>query len=264
MMRDFRAQREAAVAPEGLALDGGAFLFSADPTCARPWHPDHFTHLSRDLATTIGIDEPLKNLRHFNATQLLAAGVDLRTTAGRLGHGDGGATTLKVYSSWTQPVDRLAADNLSRDLMRLRQTASGPVAAKRADLALNRLAKPVDEVLSHRAVSTYHGIAAALREALREGRLASGDVIPTLSELADFFGVTRSTIQRAIAAEPPRACLRGPVTDGESHSDALPAGLSARSGSHVRGALSAGETASPPVAVATVGRLVCRGAGVHP
>ena len=38
----------------------------------------------------------------------------------------------------------------------------------------------------------------------------------------------------------------------------------ARSGSHVRGALSAGETASPPVAVATVGRLVCRGAGVHP
>ncbi|HEV7789488.1 MAG TPA: hypothetical protein VGP05_10800, partial [Pseudonocardia sp.] len=48
------------------------------------------------MANELGIDEPLKNLRHFNATQLLAAGVDLRTTAGRLGHSDGGATTLRA------------------------------------------------------------------------------------------------------------------------------------------------------------------------
>src|SRR4051794_13467251 len=39
-------------------------------------------------------------LRHYSATELLAAGVDLRTVAGRLGHGGGGATTLRVYAAW--------------------------------------------------------------------------------------------------------------------------------------------------------------------
>jgi hypothetical protein len=49
----------------------------------------------RSTGTRTWDQRALKNLRHFSATQLLAAGVDLRTTAGRLGHGDGGATTLK-------------------------------------------------------------------------------------------------------------------------------------------------------------------------
>ncbi|MFN8078904.1 MAG: tyrosine-type recombinase/integrase [Kineosporiaceae bacterium] len=61
ILRDFRAQREASIAPAHLNLDADAFLFSADPTCASPWHPDHFTHVYRDLASTVGIDEPLKN-----------------------------------------------------------------------------------------------------------------------------------------------------------------------------------------------------------
>lgn len=42
-------------------------------------------------------------LRHFSATELLAAGADLRTVAGRLGHGAGGATTLRGYA---HPVTR--------------------------------------------------------------------------------------------------------------------------------------------------------------
>ena len=200
MLHDFRVQREAAIAPGRLTLAEDAFLFSADPACSRPWHPDHFTHLYRDLAETVGIEEPLKNLRHFNATQLLAAGVDLRTTAGRLGHGDGGATTLKIYASWTQKVDRTAAANLSRDLMVLREKAAGPVAAKLADLAFTRISKPVNEVLEPRPVSTYEDVVAALRTAMLEGRLTSGDVVPTVTELAEFFGVARSTAQRAVTA----------------------------------------------------------------
>jgi hypothetical protein len=63
----------------------------------------------------------LKNLRHFNATQLLAAGVDLRTTAGRLGHSDGGATTLRVYASRTRRVAQKAAELLAADLDALRK-----------------------------------------------------------------------------------------------------------------------------------------------
>jgi hypothetical protein len=34
------------------------------------------------------------------ATELISAGVDPRTVAGRLGHGSGGATTLRVYAAW--------------------------------------------------------------------------------------------------------------------------------------------------------------------
>jgi integrase len=93
MLTDFRRQREEHLAPAALVLAKDAFVFTPDPAGLRPWHPDHFTHAYRALADHLGIAEPLKNLRHFNATQLLAAGVDLRTTAGRLGHTDGGTTT---------------------------------------------------------------------------------------------------------------------------------------------------------------------------
>ncbi|MBI4936323.1 MAG: GntR family transcriptional regulator, partial [Actinobacteria bacterium] len=169
------------------------------PTCAHPWHPDHFTHLFRRLADTVGIEEPLKNLRHFNATQLLAAGVDLRTTAGRLGHGDGGATTLRVYASWTRPADRIAVDNLSRDLVALREGIAGQLAIGQANLGLGRIAKPIDQVLTRTAVSTYVDIAAAIRAALSSGGLSAGDLLPTVSQIAGFFGVARSTAQRAVS-----------------------------------------------------------------
>src|SRR6185295_16851098 len=99
---DFRTQLETRLAPGRLTLAADAFVFSPDPSGRTPWHPDHFSHAYRDLADPLGIAEPLKNLRHFNATQLLAAGVDLRTTAGRLGHSDGGATTLRHYVNWTR------------------------------------------------------------------------------------------------------------------------------------------------------------------
>ncbi len=42
----------------------------------------------------------------------LSAGVDLRTVAGRLGHGGGGATTLRVYAAWVSESDRRAAEIL--------------------------------------------------------------------------------------------------------------------------------------------------------
>jgi integrase len=48
-------------------------------------------------------------LRHFVATQLLSAGVDVRTVAGRLGHRNA-ATTLNVYAHFLAQSDRAAAD----------------------------------------------------------------------------------------------------------------------------------------------------------
>ena len=51
-------------------------------------------------------------LRHYSATELLAAGVDLRTVGGRLGHAGGGATTLRGYAAWVAPSDRKVAEIL--------------------------------------------------------------------------------------------------------------------------------------------------------
>ena len=54
----------------------------------------------------------LHDLRHYVATRLLAAGVDFRTVAGRLGHRNA-ATTLNVYSHFVPEADRAAADVLA-------------------------------------------------------------------------------------------------------------------------------------------------------
>ncbi len=44
----------------------------------------------------------LHDLRHFLATTLLGAGIDLQTVAGCLGHAGGGRTTFAVYSHFKQ------------------------------------------------------------------------------------------------------------------------------------------------------------------
>ena len=77
-----------------------------------------------DLGMT-GIDSHLHALRHYSATELLTAGVDLRTVAGRLGHGGGGATTLRVYAAWVGEADRRASEILGSRMKRPGR-ASGP------------------------------------------------------------------------------------------------------------------------------------------
>jgi integrase len=59
--------------------------------------PDTMTHRYRRYARRVGIASSLKELRLYSATQLLAAGTDLNTVAGRLGHAEG-STTLKFYA----------------------------------------------------------------------------------------------------------------------------------------------------------------------
>ncbi len=48
------------------------------------------------------------DLRHFAATGLLSAGVDVRTVPGRLGHANA-ATTLGVYAHFLESSDQAAA-----------------------------------------------------------------------------------------------------------------------------------------------------------
>jgi integrase len=200
MLTDFRRHREEQLAPAGVRLAKDAFVFTPDPAGLRPWHPDHFTHAYRKLANTLAITEPLKNLRHFNATQLLAAGVDLRTTAGRLGHTDGGATTLRVYADWMPAVDRHAASQLSDDLARL-GAADGNSSLATRTTSMVRASRPISEVLVDRPVGrvTYVDITRSIHAAITAGRLGATDLVPTVTELASWFRVARSTAQRAIS-----------------------------------------------------------------
>ena len=66
------------------------------------------------LCNELGIEGVrLHDLRHFTATQLLAAGVPVKTVAGRLGHSNA-ATTLNVYAHALEASDVDAAHLLGR------------------------------------------------------------------------------------------------------------------------------------------------------
>ena len=88
------------------------------------------THKVAENAQTAGVVLNIKALRHCSASQLLAAGIDLRNTAARLGHGGGGATTLRHYADPVSEVDRRAAVYLAQ----LTAPAASVVAAPQAEL----------------------------------------------------------------------------------------------------------------------------------
>ncbi|MHB8190291.1 MAG: tyrosine-type recombinase/integrase [Ferrimicrobium sp.] len=68
------------------------YLFP-DPDLASPLNPDRSTGAFRRAADAIGHrDLQLESFRHFSASQLIAAGVDIRTVSDRLGHSDASVT----------------------------------------------------------------------------------------------------------------------------------------------------------------------------
>jgi integrase len=80
----------------GARLTDDAYVFSQAPDYSEPWKPKSVTQRYRKMAMRLRLRSTrLHALRHYS-TGLLAAGVDLRTVAGRLGHGDG-ITTLRTY-----------------------------------------------------------------------------------------------------------------------------------------------------------------------
>jgi integrase len=108
----------------GVELRDDAYLFSNDPSHARPWNPDWVTHQIAAAAHAAGVDLDIKGGRHYTASQLLAGGFDLRNTAARLGHSGGGATTLRHYADPVPEVDRRAAAYLAQ--LTARRTPSSP------------------------------------------------------------------------------------------------------------------------------------------
>jgi integrase len=118
VLREHFREQDTTAARLGEHLDGDAFVFTYSSGAETPMNPSGVTHRYGRLVQGLGIRTTLHKLRHYNATELISAGVDLRTVAGRFGHGSGGTTTLKVYAAWVEEADRRAADAVSRRLPR--------------------------------------------------------------------------------------------------------------------------------------------------
>jgi integrase len=114
LLAERQRDAEAALAGIGVLLPPAAYVFSGDPLAASPWNPDWVTHKVAEIAKAAGVGLNIKALRHYTASQLLAGGIDLRNTAARLGHGGGGATTLRHYADPISEVDRRAAAYLAQ------------------------------------------------------------------------------------------------------------------------------------------------------
>ena len=91
--------------------------------------PDFVTKFTQRVANKMGIKLTPKALRHFSATELVAAGVDVRTVAGRMGHADP-SMTLQVYSHRRAQRDREAAALLGKTLRAYHLEATTPTALR--------------------------------------------------------------------------------------------------------------------------------------
>lgn len=111
---DYLDETRAALVAVRVEVRDDAYLFSNDPSHARPWNPDWVTHQIAAAADAAGVKFDIKGGRHYTASQLLAGGFDLRNTAARLGHSGGGATTLRHYADPVPEVDRRAATYLAQ------------------------------------------------------------------------------------------------------------------------------------------------------
>ena len=171
-----RAECERRCAALGVELDPAAYLFSPAPDGSTPWPPRSLTLRYGRLARKLKLRSTrLHSLRHYSATELIAAGTDIRTVAGRLGHGSGGATTLKIYAAWVDEAGQRAASTMAGIMPAVVAPAPRP------------------------ARGPYEVIAGKLRQQFQEGRLSQGDLVPTTTELAATHGVSIATSHRAIA-----------------------------------------------------------------
>ena len=109
VLRDHRCLMEARATACALPLNPNGFVFTITADGSTPLHPDTVSAGFRRLCDKAGMTGVrLHDLRHLHATQLLAAGVPVRTVSGRLGHANA-ATTLNVYAHFLEASDRDAA-----------------------------------------------------------------------------------------------------------------------------------------------------------
>ena len=174
-------------AVRGATRPRSASSFRPTRSCSRRRPTDRRTS-SRTLSASVTRGSPQRLGHQDDASQAAALlgdrthrrGVDVRTVAGRLGHGGGGTTTLRVYTAWVSEADQRASNSLFSRL---------PEHPARNSVNSSR-----DLVPRH----PYERLAVAIRDEITGGRWRAGDRLPTFADLAHARDVSPSTVQRAI------------------------------------------------------------------
>jgi integrase len=180
LLGEHRRRCEADAEALGLSLAADAFVFSMSPDGSTHRLPDSVSQRYGKLAKRLGIRTSIHKLRHYSATELIAAGVDVRTVAGRLGHGGGGTTTLRTYAAWVSESDQRASTSLFARLPTLPAADSapgGPHGPPRYP---------------------YERVAVAMCALIKTGALEVGALVPSLKQLAREHKVAVGTAQRAM------------------------------------------------------------------
>jgi integrase len=122
LLAERRLEQEKYAETVGDQLATDPYILSRAADGSEPCLPDGLGRAYWRLTRELGIQTRFHDLRHFSATQLIGAGIDVRTVAGRLGHADA-SMTLRVYSHVLAERDRAAADHLGGLVLR-RQKAN--------------------------------------------------------------------------------------------------------------------------------------------
>jgi site-specific recombinase XerC len=167
-----------------LAADGR--LFSTTVGHSTWLRPSSVSNRYARMCRRLGWSMNLHQLRHYSATELISAGVDVRTVAGRLGHGGGGSTTLRAYTAWVAEADQRAMKSSSVRM------PTPPIQSS------NTVGKTVTVSTEGRPGSPYQRIADDLRAAIKCGALPPGSALPTIETLRTRYRVSTGTAHRAI------------------------------------------------------------------
>jgi len=114
ILEAWRTRCEEAAEAAEVELVDDAFIVSTFPDGSRPVNPDTLTSVVHTLCVELEMPHVhLHSLRHFAATEMLAAGIDPRNAAEVLGHANP-SLTLSLYGHATNDRQRQAAEVLGR------------------------------------------------------------------------------------------------------------------------------------------------------
>jgi integrase len=181
VLHEYRERCRQQAAALSIDLDPGAFVFSQAPDRSEFRNPEGVTQRYDRLAERLKIDTTFHKLRHYSATELISAGVDVRTVAGRLGHSGGGTTTLRTYSAWVSEADQRAARGLGSTM------PDRPAAVHETERAKTDPRYP------------YEKIAAKIQQQIITGKIPDGTALPPEKQFIIEHGISTSTARRVIA-----------------------------------------------------------------
>jgi integrase len=186
LLRMYREQCEQNAAAVGVPIAGDGRLFSASVDHSTWLRPSSVSNRYARMCRRLGWDMNLHQLRHYSATELIAAGVDVRTVAGQLGHGGGGSTTLRAYTAWIAEADQRA--------MKVASVRMPP-----PPMSSWNSHPPVEPQPTSRREHPYETIARDLRGSITCGVLPDGHPLPSVKDLSKRYGVSVGTAHRAVA-----------------------------------------------------------------